>query len=50
MKQNERQFKIQQLEKQLEAVARMARAYPMNPKYTKRLNYIQNKLMQLKSK
>ena len=41
-------FQIQQLEKQLEAVARMARAYPQNAKYQRKLHYVQNKLAQLR--
>lgn len=46
----EKRFKVQQLEKQLETTARMVRAYPYKPEYQRKLNYIQNKLAQLRNK
>ena len=42
-------FQIQQLEKQLEVVARMVRYQPWNDKYQRKLTYIQTKLAQLRS-
>lgn len=49
MDKQEKIFKIQQLEKQLETMARMARTYPYQPKWQKQLNRIQNKLAQLRN-
>lgn len=48
MKMDERRFKIQQLEKQLELYARMVQAYPYNAKYKHQLNRTQIQLAQLR--
>lgn len=50
MKMEEKRFKIQQLEKQLELYARMVQAYPYNAKYKRQLNRTQIQLAQLRSK
>lgn len=49
MKDNDKQFKIRQLEKQLKEAAMLARANPHIAAYQRKLANIQTKLMQLKS-